>query len=54
MSMIIECVDNDGFEDFLTVGRVYQVKARGTNGYQVRTDKGRLAWYGGCKFRLMQ
>lgn len=53
--MNIQCMDNSGFEDFLTRGRTYRVQAIGENGYQVLTDKGegRFEWFGECKFRVL-
>jgi len=51
--MIIECINNDGFEDFLTAGADYRVRAIGANGYQIETDQeGRVEWFGESKFRL--
>jgi hypothetical protein len=51
--MKILCVDNSGFEDFLTAGKTYEVEAIGVNGYCIATDKGRSCWYGESKFRIV-
>jgi hypothetical protein len=53
--MIIECIDNDGFEDQLTKGHGYVVTMIGNGGesFQVKNDKGDLRWYGEAKFEVV-
>ncbi len=50
--MIIECKDNDGFEDQLTASTTYRVKEAGENSYLLRNDKGQDRWYGTARFEI--
>ncbi len=47
----VKCIDNEGFEDQLTVGFVYPVVFEGENGPQIINDKGQLRYYGTIKFK---
>lgn len=48
--MQIQCIDNSGFEDQLTLGQSYAVT--GAQGYsvQLEDDGGQRRWYGRLKF----
>ena len=48
--MIIQCIDNDGFEDQLTQGQTYRVTDIQGYSLQLNDDNGRLRWYGRFKF----
>lgn len=48
--MFIKCVDNDGFEDQLTVGTLYQVMRLGNNEFFIKNDNEAMVWYGDAKF----
>ena len=50
--MIIECVDNGGFEDQMEIGQIFHVKERGQNSYLIENHKGQLRWYGTAKFSI--
>lgn len=48
--MQIECIDNGGFEDLLTIGRTYPVEALQGYSAQLLDDSGQLRWFGRSKF----
>lgn len=48
--MYMICTNNDGFEDQLTVGKQYPVKALKGASVQVENDNGVNYWYGTTKF----
>ena len=50
--MIIENIDNNGFEDQLTAGKLYEVVAVGANGYEIENDNGVRRYYGEAKFSI--
>ena len=52
--MIVECVDNSGFEDQLTNGTEYTVKLIGNGAaeMQIENDDQVERWYGSSKFRV--
>jgi hypothetical protein len=50
--MIIECVDNSGFEDGLSNDRKYKVLATGVNGYLIENDNSQERWYGAVHFKM--
>ena len=52
--MYLLCVDNDGFEDQLTLESAYMVEQSGENGYQVYDDKEILRWYGELHFAIIE
>jgi hypothetical protein len=47
---MLECKDNSGFEDQLTVGLVYTVVTIGENGFKVVNDNEDECWYGDIAF----
>ncbi len=53
--MIVECIDNDGFEDVLTKGACYTVESlgQGDASYRVATDQDTFGWFGAAKFRVV-
>lgn len=53
--MIVECVNNDGFEDQLgeAVLSEYEVKEIGENSYLIENDNEENRWYGTDKFRIL-
>lgn len=50
--MIIECVDDGGFEDQLNTGGQYEVDEIGENSYLIENDTGQKRWYGTAKFKV--
>lgn len=50
--MIIECIDNGGFEDQLSDAGSYRVIQRGVNSYLIENDLGQERWYGTAKFEI--
>lgn len=48
--MQIQCIDNSGFEDQLSPGRIYNVSNLQGNSVQLADDLGKLRWYGRQKF----
>ena len=48
---MIKCVNNEGFEDQLTVGHNYYIMDEGENGYLILNDAGQKRSYGAGKFR---
>ena len=50
--MILNCIDNSGFEDQLTNSTEYRAKEVQGGSYLVLNDKGQERWYGECKFAV--
>lgn len=53
--MIVECINNDGFEDQLgeAVLSEYEVEEIGENSYLIENDNEENRWYGTDKFRIL-
>lgn len=54
--MIIDCIDNIGFEDQLTNTTndfPYEVQEIGANSYMIENDNGERRWYGAYRFNIM-
>lgn len=49
--MNLKCIDNQGFEDVLTVGKVYRAQVVGNSCF-LQTDKGSFGWYGLVHFGI--
>ncbi len=49
---MLECKDNSGFEDQLTVGKEYLVLRVGENDYKIVNDNEDHCWYGSVAFHL--
>jgi hypothetical protein len=50
--MIIECIENDGFEDVIEVGMMYSAELKGAS-FLIVNDRGRKCWYGRGKFKIV-
>jgi hypothetical protein len=52
--MHVTCEDNNGFEDALTIGKIYKAaRVRyGSGSYHIMDDKGVYGWYGRGKFSI--
>lgn len=50
----IMCISKKGFEDQLTVDKVYSVWSVGKNSYSIINDKLEQRWYGTQHFRILQ
>lgn len=48
--MLIECIDNSGFEDLLSCGTHYPVLGLGGQSVQLRDNSGQVRWFGRGKF----
>ncbi len=48
--MLIECIQNDGFEDQISENKKYVVKAVGENSFLIENDKSEQRWYGRLHF----
>ena len=51
--MLVKCINNQGWEDFLTKGKVYEIvtKVEENSAFIIKDDKGRYSSYGQWRFK---
>lgn len=50
--MYVNCIDDGGFEDQLSVEKTYQVLEQKNNSYLIINDNEEKAWYGTMHFTV--
>ncbi len=48
------CVDPKGFEEFLTMGGIYQGRPTALNSFEIRGDNGMITICAGSRFEAMK